>query len=250
MTRRTIPPAEDARGVSDTISFVLTFTIIFTSVAIVYGTGFSALEEFGQGEQERSAQRAIQAIDRSLDRLGTSHAVSRGGTIDLEGGTFDLQSASVAVTVNGTTHSLPVGSLAYSTGDTTIAYENGAVFRAEDGNAVMLNGPEFTCRDGVAIVTVLSLRGENRTLAGSGILQIQATTSDVRLLYPDTRDESRLAAVTGVTVAVTGTEYGDAWDRYFDERGWTDTGAGGPYRCDADRVIVRHTTVTVRGTLP
>ena len=75
----------DERAVSDVLAFIIVFSIIITSVALVYGTGFSSLDQVREGEQKANAERAFEAIAYSMDDIETGAATRRGGSLELGG---------------------------------------------------------------------------------------------------------------------------------------------------------------------
>ncbi|MFB6297540.1 MAG: hypothetical protein ABEH56_03370 [Salinirussus sp.] len=260
--RRRLP--ERSRGVSDTLGYVLTFSVVLASVLGVATVGFDQLDEIQQSEQIANAERAFRLLERDLDQLQQSQAESRRGELDLRSGRLRFVAASsdgsaIEYHVNGTDVSGNVGlaALEYEVEETTVAYESGAVFYIDsDSNEVLEDGPELYCRHrggepGRAIVSTVSLENQGTVTGfGSGIVGITGTVNRTRLLFPKNRTGAdSVDEATGVTVEIS-SAYAEAWEQYFVEEttGWEALPGEDKYRCeDADgiQVYVRHTSINV-----
>ncbi|WP_267643101.1 DUF7289 family protein [Haloarchaeobius amylolyticus] len=244
----------DRRAVSDVLAFVIVFSIIITSVGVVYGIGFSSLGEFQEGEQKTNAARAFQALSVSLDDIQSGAAPGRSGAIQLSEGTLQVEEQSqMTVEVglsNGTTWTVATettGSLQYSFENTDVAYENGAVFRKDGSASVMLEEPSFVCSDSSdqAVVSIVVLNGESNAIGGEVNAEIISRENSTSVLYPNISRGSSVTA-DNVTVDVPTTSFDQAWTRYFeDASGWEDPDGDGAYTCDAQSVVVRVTVIDV-----
>jgi|AntRauTorckE6833_2_1112554.scaffolds.fasta_scaffold01732_7 hypothetical protein len=238
----------DERAVSDVLAFIIVFSIIITSVALVYGTGFSSLDQVREGEQKANAERAFEAIAYSMDDIETGAATRRGGSLELGGALLQVDdSSSVNVTVNESggpqlfAYENTTGSLSYTLDKTVIAYENGAVLRSDRGSSVDVQRASMTCTNDRAVVSLVLLRSDSNSLDSQGGVEISMEERETKLLYTDP-DGSTL---NNVTVEMTGTEFENGWNDAMAETGW-DTSGGGPYECtDVENVVVRVTIIEV-----
>lgn len=253
--------SRDDRAVSDVLAFILVFSIIITSVGLVYTFGMGALGDAQVSEQNRNAERAFETMAVSFSDLQTgrgeerlSQLNPRGGRIRVDDGTqltvsVDNPSRSVVTDQN-------VGSLDYNHEGTEISYELGATFRADDGNSIMIRQPEFVCTAGDTDRAVLSypaLTGSQpSSVSTSSTLRIRAERTSSRVRYPTDRvGGSNDRSVDSLTVRIDSSTHADAWERYFNENGWNSVvgpSTGDDYveaTCNTDTAYVRETGVSV-----
>lgn len=243
----------DERAVSDVLAFIIVFSIIITSVALVYGTGFSSLDQVRSGEQKMNAERAMEALAYSMNDIVTGSANSRSGSLNLGGGLLQVDdSTRVEVVVensSGTqvfTDDRTTRSFAYTLGTTTVAYENGAVLRSDRDASVDVQRASMTCTDDLAIVSLVVVRPgpDTNALDSQGSVEITMEEVDTKLLYTDQNG----ASSNDVTVEMTGTQFDNGWDQSMDSSGWdVDTGASEEYNCEnVENVVVRVTVIEIR----
>jgi hypothetical protein len=240
------------RGVSETIGFVVTFSMIILMVGLVYTAGTGALADLREAEQTENAEYAVEALAESLGTLERGDP-ARTSELRVGGGAFAVTNATtLGVTVDGDTTyatTLYPGGIAYERGETAVAVSGGAVVRTDRGDAVLLRRPSFVCGPERAIVSVVTLRNvaETDRIGTSGSVVVEARLADAdgeELLYPTTGAVAGNA--TSVTLNVTG-PYAEGWEGYFEsEPNWNATGAGSSYACDTEQVYVRRTTIRVR----
>lgn len=243
----------DDRSVSDVLAFVLVFSIIITSVGLVYSVGFSSLSDFQESEQKTNAARAFDAFSSVFDDVEEGRAVARNGELRLRGGTIQLSRESefnISVRDSGGTPlwsgTNSTGSLLYTADGTTIGYGNGGVFRQDGDASAMINEPSFLCEGGRAVVSLVALRADGVTSqSGDGNVQIKARANRSTVLYSAQRSS---ANAESVNLSVADSEFGDAWDRYLVDNGWTYN--AGEYGCSADVVVIRVTVIDVEIPAP
>lgn len=244
----------DDRSVSDVLAFVLVFSIIITSVGLVYSIGFSSLNDFQEAEQKTNAARAFDAFSSVFDDIQEGRAVARNGEFRLNGGTIQLSRESeVDIRVEdsgGTTlwsGTNTTGSIQYTVDGTTIGYENGAAFRRDGDASAMFNEPSMLCEGDRAVVSLVVLTPNNATAqSGDGNVLVKARESRTEVLYSAQGSGS---TAESVTLSVSDSTFGDAWERYLVDNGWTDLG-GGKYGCSADAIVVRVTVIDVEIPAP
>ncbi|MUV89233.1 hypothetical protein GJ629_04410 [Halapricum sp. CBA1109] len=255
-TRRPRTVAVGDRGLSDTLGFVLTFSIVIGSVGLVSIIGLGQLEDFSTDQQLRNAETTFELIARSFDEIEEGQTETRTDALELDGGQMYVeQSSSATVTVDhpGSDYeaTVPLNALVYRTDDTEVVYENGATFRgAEDWESGVLNhDPGLVCRDRGAVISLVTLDAiEGRTYGGDSTLRVTGRSTNTTLLYP-TADSGPGSADSATDVAVEiDSPRAAQWRQYFEDTAF-DTDDSGPtttVSCEGtERVYVRHTVIDV-----
>lgn len=236
------------RAVSETIGFVITFSLIILMVGLVYTAGTSALADFQRAEQTDNAEYAMEALAETLGTLERGDP-ARASELRVGGGSFGVTNeTTLDVAVAGASpysRTFQVRGLSYRRDETTVAFASGAIIRTDRGNAVMLRDPSFVCTPDRAIVSVVTLRnvGDSTRIDASGSVVVEARTVNRTLAFP-TNASTAADSATAVTVTPSG-ERADGWDQYFSAAPqWTAAGPG--YTCTTSEVYVRRTIITVR----
>lgn len=246
---RQVPNRGPQRGVSDTLAFVLTFSIIITSVGLVYGVGFTSLQDIRDDQQAVNAQQSFEAFATNINDIRDA-GVQRGSSeMNLRGGTLEVEDGPViTITINGSNqvYNESVKSLQYSTDQTTVGFEGGATFR-KDRSSVMFASPRFQCgKDGMpTVISVVAIKPEDPSVASigsSGTVEITARQSNTVLQFPNATSSPQ--DVNTVSVTISDSDFQSAWEREFDDRSdWTKS--GNTYTCTTDRVYVRVTVISI-----
>ncbi len=244
----------DDRAVSDVLAFTIVFSIIITSVALTYTIGFGAIQDAQEGEQSRNAERAMVALGTNFEAVERGEVAGRAGQVALRGGALDVpDDATMNVTVvnsSGATTSgdVTIGSLTYTQEETELAYQGGGVFRSDDGNSIVVQQPQVRCGDDRAVVTIVQLVSDESGISGQTSVEITAAAQgSPSLVYPS---ETRSASAQQVTLNLSNTRHGEAWERYLteDDNQWEADG-GGDFTCrlggDGGQVIVRLVTIDI-----
>ncbi|WP_227130672.1 DUF7289 family protein [Halorubellus salinus] len=231
---------DDERAVSDVLAFIIVFSIIITSVALVYGTGFSSIREVRDGEQKANAERALEAVALSMSDLVKGEATRRGGSLNLGGGQLQVdESTDIEVVVDGTEVTPdpnPVGSFEFYVDDTAVAYESGGVFRRDGSASVTVLQPTMKCTGESAVVSLVAVTSTQGAIGATDNVEVTMAEESTELLYAET------GSGIGVEVDVDGSDYTTAWERTLEEQGWSDDDTGidnGEMSCTTDRVVVR-----------
>lgn len=215
----------DTRGATETLGFVLAFAIVTASIGIVYTAGFGGLQDTRDAEQTENVERAFDVLASNIEDVRRYGTPSRATEIRILDGRLALTSQT-SITVNisgGMNQTLPMRPLAFiaADGSTSIAYEGGAVFRTDDGNSLMISDPGWLIgKDRLVIPVVQTFRR-----GGPNELNIQGTSLVVAHARDRLVDQTMDAA--GTTVAITvSSPRAAAWGRYFEDKGFTQTGDG------------------------
>lgn len=253
--RRTTGRGPGDRGVTDLVAFVLSFSIIMISIGLLYAGGFGALNDLQDEEQTENAEQVFLAVSDSFSELQEGQAPKRAGALDLDvGATISVVNrSSINVTVNGAgfAEEFRTRSLEYTLEGTTVAYENGAVFRADGGKSVMIGEPpELYCSNetSVAVVSVVTLTAPKDPSLAAGTATITGIQRSTTLEFPDNRTGAAVSSVENVSVNVTSSHEG-AWNGHFDDASndWVNPDNDDTFTCEGvDRAFVRHTVIEVR----
>ncbi|GAB3681145.1 hypothetical protein GCM10028857_04920 [Salinarchaeum chitinilyticum] len=231
------------RGVSEVIAFVLIFSVVITSVGLLYTAGFGSINQIQEDETDRSAQQAFSASAVALQDIQRGQGEHRAFDVELSGRTMAIDDdLSLSVSIDGTdvSNGDADGGLVYGLGaDTKIVYQSGAVIRSDGPDSqTVIRTPEFTCTDGHAVVSLVTLTGPSGSVSSDGSIEIRADG-------PLAGDETVVASATGgphtLTVSYGGTPYEAAWERYFEDYGWSTS--SGDATCTADSVYVRNVPI-------
>jgi hypothetical protein len=237
------------RAVSDTLAFVLTFSIIITSVGLVYGVGFASLNDIRDGQQEINAQQTFEATSADINEIRDGSAVSRSAQIELRGGSLSVTTDSqvrIAINDSKTVYSGDLGSFVYRIEEGTVmGYEGGATFGKYGTSSVMTSGPKFQCNveSNTTVISVVVLESESGSIGSTGSVVIDADKTNETLVFP-----TEIAGdqdVDNVTIRISNSPFQTTWTEKFDNWGDWSHVSGNTYKCDTERVYVRKTTVEI-----
>lgn len=233
--------ADDDRGVSDVVGYILVFSVITITIGTVFAVGITGVEDRREAERVANVERAFDVLDDNLRDVQRYDDPNRATEVRLAGGTLSVSEATrvrLANTSdpddveNRTLAEWTSRTVTYRDGDTTIAYDAGALVRGDGDGSVMLSEPRFVAAEGRTTIPVVGLVrgvGEDR-VAGDGTVQITAAAD------PNADSETaRFDAAGGEPLYLwVETDHPDAWARYF-HRG---DGFADATPADADGVAV------------
>lgn len=238
------------RGVSDIVSFVLVFSLMIVSIAVVTTVGIGSLEDFRDGEQLNSAERVFATTGASIDEVAAAGSPHRTSDVNLRGGTLFVRTTgpSITVTVGGNTY--PSGydrtnALVYRLDGSSFVYASGALIRSSsDGGAVVVDSPRFTCSPDGAVVSLVHVEAIGPSSVGSGTARIDVRRNSSELLFPASGGSPSGGAPVELEVDATNAA---AWNETLTSPalGWSNPDGDDVFECSTDRVFVRRTNVTV-----
>jgi hypothetical protein len=178
---RTREPAADGRGVSEVISFVLVFSLIAATVALVYVSGIGGLESTRSSERVTNAERAFDVLQDNIADIHREGAPSRATEIKLSDAQMTYgESTRITVQVENLNEtnasvsnvsSVSIDPIVYAAeSGPELVYSNGAVFR-QDRSGTVLNTPPgflFTDDGGERTAIVPTVQTRNRGVGGVG----------------------------------------------------------------------------------
>jgi len=238
----------DDRGVSDVVGYVLVFSLITVTIGTVFAVGITGVEDRREAERVANVERAFDVLDdnlRDVQRYGDPNRATEirlaGGTLAMSGETrFALvNSTDPAVAANATgDSSVETDSLVYRDGETTIAYEAGALVRGDGDGSVLLSGPRFVAADGRTTIPIVGLESDSDdSVSGDGTVQVTVVVPDkYRERKPKPSDSSETTVLTPSsddTYLHVETDHPEAWREYFARSNGFE-----PIDVDADGVAV------------
>ncbi|RDI70821.1 DUF7289 family protein [Halopelagius longus] len=242
----------DRRGVSEAISFVLIFSLIVTSVALVYAVGAQELTDVRDYERLNNAERAFDVFADNVEDVSQRGAPSRGTEIKLADAslrtegvarinvTGDYRTGSTDPARDFTTGNITLSPLTFEAGGTgRIRYVGGAVVRddGEVGDGRMVRPPANVLDEDRTVLTVIQLEPRGSpVVAGSQTVRIRTEQSARDVLVADS------GRFDEVTVNVTSL-YAPAWAEYFESEGFSCTTLAAPDGDDPGRVSCTKTDV-------
>jgi hypothetical protein len=233
------------RAVSDVVGYVLIFSTLIISVGLVSVLGVGALTDFNEHESDASARRGMETLGTNFNDL-QSGDVARASEIRLAGGTVSLTDGpTVDVEVDGgggLSKTYDVGALEYAGNERRFSFTNGAVIQRSEDHSRLLRPPAFLCSNERAVVSIVTIASDHRSVSKDGSVTIHARSTASRLEFPDDTTDS---AADANEVTVTVDSDGGAWRSYFERHPhWS--GSGDTYSCTAETVYVRETVVDIR----
>lgn len=206
------------RGVSEVLGFVLVFSLIVTTVGIVYVGGMSGLTDTRDTERINNAERAFDVLADNFQQLGRAEAPSRATEIRIAGGQLSTSRNYPLVTnrtddPDGETKLNPV-SIEYSTGGSKrIVYELGAVIRTSgEGAGVMLREPDLIFDEDRTVLRYIEPRGSGQAIGGTTTVLVRAQTNTV-----ETLDEGSGGQPVRIRLQ-TAEDRANIWKEYFEEQ--------------------------------
>lgn len=210
--------AADARGVSEVVGFVLVFSLVIGTITMVYVGGLSGLDGARDAERINNAERAFDVMANNFEQMARGEAPNRATEMKLADAQLTTGSEQ-DLEINVSSSDDPVlatktVTIRYdSPGDSNIVYENGAVIRVDDGNAVMRQEPDFLfSEDGNVVVRYIALNGIDQGVGGS------STTVLVRAERRTTSVNSSDTTTDIGIVMETHPDRADVWAEYYEEQ--------------------------------
>ena len=200
------------RGVSETVGFVLVFALIATTIAITFTVGLGGLEDAQLAERDNNVERAFDVLHDNFNDLSRDGVPSRATELRLGGGELSFDDES-GFRLNGTGFESQViegGSLTYrGAGDTRIVYENGAVFRMDGDNGVMIKEPDLLVGDTV-VYSLYGLDGPLKPVSGDRTVLVVGERTEREVAADDQ------TAAENVTLDINSTQ-ATVWERYYSD---------------------------------
>ncbi len=214
--------------------FVIGLTVMASAVVVVLGA--QAIQETESSSELQRAEHVMTLFDSRAASIALSDSSSQrlqfpaSGTHTVRPGTGWLSITHTNYHGDGDTEELyngTFGSVTYDSGDTTIAYQGGGVWRlADGGTAQMISPPEFHYRGATLTLPVIRVSGSG-SVAGGGSATIQPVER-AKQVFPDrsanydgtnSPDKPYLNPAENGTMNVTvKSRYYEGWAQHFRDR--------------------------------
>lgn len=221
---------QDRRGVSETIGFVLVFSLIVLTVGVVLTAGYGSLQDARDAERVNNAERAFDVLADNLEDITYRGAPSRGTEIRLVEASLGTGPPTyLNVTgLNGgnpvfTTGNYSTDPIVYASEDTRIRYAAGGVARIQEAGSVMVVPPKFVLSGGHAVIPLVQLSVEDTTVAGSQTVLVRTERRIREIVVSDDNGVETLQV--NVSTPAPG-----AWSSYLRGQGLDCTKQGGTER--------------------
>jgi hypothetical protein len=200
------------RGQSELVGFLLIFSVVVLTIALVGLTGFTGLNSAQEFQRTTNAEQAFTALAGNVEDVTRGQAPSRKTEVRVADASLSLEPSETNVTVdNESTVSVGTAPIVYDSGaGTSLAYRSGAVIRSDDGNPVLLREPNFVLTDEAVILPLVDTsQPSGGTVGGTTAVDVRTQDAGVDVLTTD-------GSVEEITLAMT-TPRAEAWARYFDQ---------------------------------
>ena len=232
------------RAQTSTIGVILLFgiTIIGTTAIVTYGS--TAISDTQENSQTIQAGHAMTLLDARAATAALGQSTVQTVRLGTAEGTYRVRPNSGRIKIthmnftgtgdNETIYDAKLGAVTYHTGDTTIAYQGGGVWRRSDNGSTMLSTPEFHYRSATLTLPVIRVEGSGGVSNNPvGVIRSQKRA---RQIYPNLTasptvgsdevgapyngtDDPYHNPVRNGTVRVTITsEYYEGWASFFRTR--------------------------------
>jgi hypothetical protein len=212
------------RGVSEVISFALVFSLVVTTVGVVYVSGFTGLEDTRDAERVNNAERAFDVLADNMADIYSQGVPSRKTEVKLADSQLSLDEPTMlTVTVEDVTdadgykivYEAETRPLVFSTdGPTQIVYEAGAVIRTDRQGGRLLSEPPLLITEESTVIqyVVLTSSSGRQSLGGSSTVLVRGVRTGRNVLVSDDSQSK-------VTLTIeTTTKRALIWEEYINER--------------------------------
>lgn len=247
----------DDRGQTETLGYVLIFSIIIISIGAIYTSGITNLGDQRESVAFDNTERAMNIYASNVEDIYEHGAPSRAtefklyeNALAVNGSTrfsVTITNSSGATDTYGSFESQP---LHFESEKGSITYEIGGVVRNRDGSrAVVLREPPFSFSENTTVLTHVQSTGEGSVAATSETVLVVSDRRQSRL-KENVADDSEVYDVT-LRIETTPAR-ARAWENYLSAKGLTDTGntdvSTGVVEYvyqDSEEVLVRQTIIDV-----
>jgi hypothetical protein len=184
-----------SRAQSSNIGLVLLLALTITSAGVVVAIGGTALTDVQQEASNDRASHAMTLFDARAAVVGLGEGSvqtvrlgrSNDGqyTAESESGWLRIRHTNYTGTSTEEVYNASLGSVSYRSGDTTIAYQGGGVWRHRTGGTTMVSPPEFHYRGTTLTLPVLRIRSDDAA-SGGATATIRRTEETVRVFPNET----------------------------------------------------------------
>lgn len=212
------------RAQSETLGFVLVFSIMLLGALVVVALGAYAISDTQDEIGDDRAEQALTQFDAqaALVALGEADSQRISFASDDEGDFHVREDRGwMNVSIQNRTDGnvikvmeVRLGALTYEGGDQQMAYQGGGVWRATDQGGQMISPPEFHFRNGTLTLPAISVTGD----IGHGS-DLDLAGGETTTAFPRDADDFRTNPLDNHIVEITvQSEFYRGWGSYFEQR--------------------------------
>ena len=213
------------RAQSEVVGVVLLLGLTTLVVGSTVALGAVALDDSQETADLNRVEGAMTQLDSkaSLVAHGESPSqrvrIDRGRAADLRvDETAGWMRIDVETDDGSTTENVTLGTVAYERGDDAVAYQGGGVWRTNGDHAQMVSPPEFHYRGsaGTGTLTLPLVTVRETDDRPQDVVVVSAGQNRTERLFPSENGSNPL--VGGNVTITVGSEYAEAWGRFFESR--------------------------------
>jgi hypothetical protein len=219
---------------SEVIGYSLLLGILVVGVGIIIVLAAPIIQESKNEAYLKNVEQGFTVLDSKVSMVGLGNSPSQLVQIYTQAGDIvindDTYSHITVTFINDSSnessqyvvYNSSMGTVEYTLGQDTIAYEGGGTFRKyPDDNAIMVTPPEFHYNGETLTLPIIRINS-NRSIGGSGVINLCLISNNTpNVLYPNIsiNPEFRNPLLIGKTVYMTiRSDYYMAWAKYIRER--------------------------------
>lgn len=210
------PENRNDSAVSETVGYILMFSIVILSMSFIYTMGYPVLQKNIEASVFENAEQSFIVLQSHMKRVAFDQAPVKIMKMKLHSSTISMSNgSSIVVSYDNNSFSYDTGKIEFSKDEKLLAYENGGVWKqnAPSETLMVSQPPIYTGRvDNINTTTiaVISIQGHH-SAAGSGIASISMKHNGSSLLTPD--------YPVNVTVQIN-SMYASQWAKYLEGEGF------------------------------
>lgn len=207
-------------AVSETVGFILMFSIVILSMSMIYILGFPILQEHIESSVFENAQQSFFVLQSDMKRVAFEQVPVKTMKIKLHSSTLSIDdSSSIEIKYNGAyTNDIKkydTGNIEFIKNENILTYENGGLWmKQHPSGSIMVSKPSIytgTVNDeNMTTIGVISVQGR-RSTSGNGIASIN--------MEHNSSDLIRSSEKVDVNIEIN-SPYSKQWSRYLEENGF------------------------------
>lgn len=211
------------RAQSETLGFILLFSIVIIGAGTVLAFGAVAVSDSQQSLSGDRAEKVMTQMDSEISMVALGRTDSqvvkfkRGSseqfTVDEEAGTINITTIGDSSTV--IMPDTDLGAVIFQREETKIAYQGGGVWRSDGGDgSAMISPPEFNYRDQTLTLPLVTISGDS-SLSRQATVQKDGPSTQY---FPNATKSLGNPLEDEIVQVTIETEYHLGWKSYFESR--------------------------------
>ncbi|WP_436900405.1 DUF7289 family protein [Halovenus halobia] len=212
------------RAQSETLGFILLFSIVILGAATVLVFGAVAVSDSQQSLSGDRAEKVMTQMDSEISMVALGRTNSQEMQFersDREQFSVDGDAGTINITTVGSgpdTVIMPdtkLGAVVFERGETKIAYQGGGVWRSDGGpGSSMISPPEFNYRDQTLTLPLVTISGD-KSLSGDAVIRKDGPSQSY---FPNATKSLSNPLEDEIVQVTIESEYHLGWKTYFNER--------------------------------